>query len=338
MDDRPAGAASPTHEVSIVIPVYQGEKTLAALIAEIAPLTVASTSPDGHPFRVVEVLPVYDNGPDDSARVIRELAQEYEFIRPIWLSKNFGQHAATLAGMASSGGEWIVTMDEDGEHDPAAIAGMLDAAMRESCVVVYAKPVNAAPHGPFRNVASRGAKWLLAKLASSPRALDYHSFRLILGSVGRGVAAYSGSGVYLDVAIGWVVDRITTVPVTLRHERLRASGYSGRSLFRHFRRMVLTTGTRGLRFVSLVGATFLCGAIVIAVLLVIARVNGSVAIQGWTSTIVVVLFSSGAILFSLGIIAEYIGVNVNMAMGKPPYLITTDEADGPLGRARTPQS
>jgi glycosyltransferase involved in cell wall biosynthesis len=334
MSDRLAGAANSTHEVSIVIPVYQGEKTLSALVAEIVPLTSATTTPDGHVFRVVEVLMVYDNGPDDSACVIRELAGLHSFIRPIWLSKNFGQHAATLAGMASSGGEWIVTMDEDGQHNPADIAIMLDTAMRESSVVVYAKPVNAAPHGVLRNTASRCAKWLLSKLVSAPEALNYHSFRLILGSVGRGVAAYSGAGVYLDVAIGWVVDRTATAPVTLRRGGERASGYSGRSLVGHFRRMVLTSGTRGLRLVSFLGATFLVGAVVIAVLLIVARANGSVETPGWTSTIVVVLFSSGATLFSLGIIAEYIGINVNMAMGKPPYLITSDKADGPLGRAR----
>jgi undecaprenyl-phosphate 4-deoxy-4-formamido-L-arabinose transferase len=101
--------------------------------------------------------------------------------------------------------------------------------------------------------------------------------------------------------------------------------------------MVLTSGTRGLRFVSGLGVAFVVGAFLIGVLLLIARVNGSIATQGWTSTIVVVLFSSGALLFSLGIIAEYVGVNVNMAMGKPPYLITTDVADGPLGRARNPR-
>jgi undecaprenyl-phosphate 4-deoxy-4-formamido-L-arabinose transferase len=325
------------HEISIVIPVYQGENTLPALLAEIAPMTEERTTPDGHAYRVIEVLAVYDNGPDGSARVLRDLEAEYPWVRAIWLSKNFGQHAATLAGMASSGGEWIVTMDEDGQHDPAAIGSMLDTAMREQCAVVYAKATNVAPHGLLRNVASKGAKWVLSQLVSSPQALDYHSFRLILGSVGRGVAAYSGAGVYLDVAIGWVVGRVATSPVTLRGEGARTSGYTRRSLFGHFRRMILTSGTRGLRFVSGLGVAFLAGAVVIAVALVIARVDGTIDTQGWTSTIVVVLFSSGALLFSLGIIAEYIGVNVNMAMGKPPYLITTDTADGPLGRTSSPR-
>ena len=83
------------------------------------------------------MLLVHDCGPDDSARVMRELAP-HPFVRPVWLSRNFGQHAATLAGMASSGGDWIVTMDEDGQHDPAYIGAMLDVALAEQASVVYA--------------------------------------------------------------------------------------------------------------------------------------------------------------------------------------------------------
>ncbi len=327
-------ASVPEHKISIVIPVYQGEKTLPGLLAEIAPLTTSGVTPDGHPFRVVEVLAVYDNGPDDSARVLRTLEEEHGFLRAIWLSKNFGQHAATLAGMASSGGEWIVTLDEDGQHNPADIVHLLDAAMRDQCAVAYARPVNEAPHGRLRNIQSRGSKWVLSRLVGDSEALDYHSFRLILGSVGRGIAAYSGAGVYLDVAIGWVVGRTTFAPVTLRAEGERPSGYSTRALLGHFRRMVLTSGTRGLRFVSALGGIFLVVSLLLATVILIARLYGSISTQGWASTIVVVLFSSGATLFSLGIVAEYIGVAVNMAMGKPPYLITTDLQNGPLGRAR----
>lgn len=324
----------PEHTISIVVPVYQGERTLHNLLAEIVPLTKGGVTPAGHPFRVTEVLAVYDNGPDRSDVVLRELEKEYEELRVVWLSKNFGQHAATLAGMASSRGEWIVTLDEDGQHDPADIVHLLDAAMRDQCAVAYAKPVNEAPHGLFRNVTSRYAKWVLSRMVSGPEALDYHSFRLILGSVGRGVAAYSGAGVYLDVAIGWVVGRTTTAPVTLRGEGERKSGYSPKALFGHFRRMVLTSGTQGLRLVSALGASFVVVAVLLALVIFVARLFGSISTQGWSSTIVVVLFGSGATLFSLGVIAEYIGVAVNMAMGKPPYLITTDFNDGPLGRAR----
>ena len=324
------------HLVSVVIPVYGGEKTLASVIDEIAPLAAGAVTPEGYPFRVVEVVLSYDNGRDDSPRVIRELAAQHPWVRPVWLSRNFGQHAATLAGIASSGGEWIVTLDEDGQHDPADIGGLLDTALREQSPLVYAKPTNKPSHGFLRNSASRGAKWLLTKLFAGSNAEDYQSYRLMLGTLGRGVAAYAGAGVYLDVALGWVAPHAATSPITLRHEGERVSGYSPRRLFSHFWSMVLTSGTRGLRFVSLLGIVFAVFGVALTLYILISRLAGGAVPAGWASSIVIVLLSSGAILVSLGIIAEYIGVNVNMSLGKPPYFITSDPASGPLGRRRPP--
>ena len=322
------------HEISIVIPVYQGEQTLSGVVDEILPFTEVSRTHDGYPFVVREVVLVDDNGPDDSARVIRDLQSRHPFVRVVWLSRNFGQHAATLAGMASSGSEWVVTLDEDGQHDPAEIGGLLDTAMRERASVVYAKPTNPPPHGPLRNSASRTAKWVLSKLFTGSNAPDYQSYRLLLGTIARSVAAYAGSNVYLDVAIGWVAGTVVTSPVTLRQEGDRASGYSTRRLFSHFWRMILSSGTRALRVVSIVGTIVAFLGVGLAVFILFARLFGDTVPEGWASTMVVVLLGTGAILFSLGIIAEYIGVSVNMAMGKPPYLITSDPTYGPLGRRR----
>lgn len=321
------------HSISVVVPVYQGEHTLATLIEELAPLTKVLATPQGRPVIVTEVLLVHDNGPDGSPKVMRDLAELYPFVRTVWLSRNFGQHAATLAGMASTGGDWIVTLDEDGQHDPRDIHRMVDAALEHQADVVYARPVNEAPHGLRRNIASRGAKFLLRVSTGEREAMDFQSFRLVLGEVGRSVAAYAGTGVYLDVAMRWVARRITTCPVTLREEGDRPSGYSFRSLISHFWRMVLSSGTRALRLVSLLGVVFAVAGFVFAgYFLVASFVLGSTLPQGWPSLMVATLLSAGAILFSLGVIAEYIGVSVNMAMGRPLYLIVSDAADGPLGR------
>ena len=320
--------------MSVVVPVYQAEAHLAGLLDDIAPLTVSGTTTGGLPFRVSEVLLVHDCGPDDSARVMRALERQHPWVRTVWLSRNFGQHAATLAGMASSGGDWIVTMDEDGQHDPADIATMLDVALTEQATVVYAQPRNAAPHGPLRNAASKGAKRVVRAMSGGTDASMFHSYRLILGEVGRSLAAYAGSGVYLDVALGWVTRRAAGAPVTLRPEgEDRRSGYSMRSLLSHFWRMVLTGGTRGLRLVSVLGVVFAIAGVGFAAFIVIRQLVDPVPTQGWTSLVVVILICTGVILVSLGVIAEYIGVAVNMAMGKPLYLITQDPEEGPLGRA-----
>lgn len=332
MDTDLRPAVSP-HSVSVVIPVYQGERTLSRLVKEIAPLTAGVVSPAGRPVVVSEILLVHDNGPDGSPAVMRQLAEEYPFVRTVWLSANFGQHAATLAGMASSGGDWIVTMDEDGQHDPAAIPGLVDAAVEEQADVVYGRPGNPAPHGVLRNLGSSTAKVLLRVFIGDSDARDFQSYRLVLGEVGRSVAAYAGPGVYLDVAMHWIARRTTTAPVTLRGEGDRPSGYSMRSLLSHFWRMVLSSGTRALRAVSLLGIVFAVAGLVLAGYLLVSSLwLGVVLPQGWPSLMVATLFVGGLMLLSLGVVAEYVGVAVNMAMGRPLYLIVSDAADGPLGR------
>jgi len=230
-----------THRVSIVIPVYQGEHTLGPLVAEIARLTAPTLTAAGHEFEVTELLLVHDRGPDRSDEVIRKLAAAHDFIRPVWLSRNFGQHPATLAGMASSSGDWIVTMDEDGQHDPADIGDFLDVALTEGAQLVYADPVNRPPHNMLRNGSSRLAKWVFSSFLTGKSDITFQSYRMVMGEIGRSVAAYAGSGVYLDVAMGWVAGPAAACPVQLRDEGERRSGYSTRALLSHFVHLVLSS-------------------------------------------------------------------------------------------------
>ena len=324
------------HSVSVVIPVYQGEDHLGRVVEDLVPYIETGLSPEHREFHVGEVILVWDNGKDESPRVMRELADKFDFVRTVWLSRNFGQHSATLAGMSSSGGDWIVTIDEDGQQDPADIGPMLDTAVRKSAPVVYGAPRNPPPHGLVRNAASKCAKWVAANLGGAPEVQKYNSYRLVLGEIGRSVAAYVGSGVYLDVALGWVAAPVATCPVTLRDEGNRTSGYSARSLMSHFWRLVLTSGTRGLRAVSVLGALFAVIGLAVASFLVGSRLLGSDVEQGWTSLVTVSLIGTGAILFALGVLAEYLGVAVNMALGRPAYLIVSDPAEGPLNRGIDP--
>lgn len=322
---------SSVHTVSIVVPVFAGETCLSELVAAVAPMIRQFATPEGRQLRVCEMVLVHDCGPDRSDEAIRALAEEHAWIRPVWLSRNFGQHAATLAGMSSSGGDWVLTLDEDGQHDPAEVAKMLDVAMSAQADVVYGEPVNAPPHGVLRNIASRLAKRSLRWMTANGDAPRFSSFRLVLGEIARSVAAYAGSGVYLDVALSWVSRRVATCPVSLATE-VRPSGYGVRSLLSHYRRMVLTGGTRLLRVVSVVGIIFAMLGFIFATVLVGLRIFGEIPVAGWTSVMVVALIGLGIILLAIGIVAEYVGVAVNMALGKPLYLMVADRRQGPLNR------
>ncbi|MGH3556272.1 MAG: glycosyltransferase [Mycobacterium sp.] len=314
--------------VSVVIPVYSGAETLPDVVKELQQLRSTQQTPDGREFRVDEVLLVWDRGIRGSDEVVRELAAREEWVRPVWLSRNFGQHPATLAGMTSSGGDWIVTMDEDGQHDPAYIGDLLDKAYRDCTQLVYASPMNRPPHGVLRNAASGLTKWLFVHiLMSSHGPKAFNSYRLILGEVGRSVAAYTGAGVYLDVALSWVVTDPSTCPVLMRQEGRPASAYNFHRLVSHFWRLVISSGTRPLRFVSTMGILLALFGFGVAIFSAIRNAVGDISVQGWTSVFVAVLIVGGAVLFALGIIAEYIAASASMAMGKPVYVIVRDPGD-----------
>ena len=313
--------------VSVVIPVYRGEDTLPALIAEFAPYIDVQHTKAGRSFRVSEVLLVWDRGPGRSDMVIRELSSSYAWIKPIWLSRNFGQHAATLAGMTSSGGDWIVTLDEDGQHDPAYIPDLIDAAYAKGAQLVYGSPTNPPPHSAIRNLGSKAAKTLFTNVLADSKFADFSSYRLVLGEIGRSVAAYTGNGVYLDVALSWVVADVTTCPVVARQEGRTAENYNYRRLFSHFGRLVISSGTKPLVFVSWLGIFFVLVGGLVSIYVLFQRFTGAVPVTGWASVFVTLMVIGGAILFSLGIVAQYVGAATNMSLGKPLYVVVRDPAD-----------
>ncbi len=331
------------YTISVVVPVYQGERTLTAVVSELAPLTQGAVTPDGVRYRISEVILVHDNGPDHSDTVMRALERQYPFVSILWLSRNFGQHAATIAGMAISTGRWILTMDEDGQHDPSSIGAFLDTAIRERAGVVYARFTNERPHGLFRSAASKSSKRMLGAAFHLPDASQFQSYRLVRGDMGRKLAEFAATGVYLDVALSWVTNRVATVPTRLRSADGRVSGYSLPALFAYFWRMVLTSGTAGLRAVSVLGGVIALIGLAIAVYIIVSpEVGQDRETAGWASTIVVLLLCSGAVLVSLGIIAEYIGVSLNVAMGRPLYLVVDNPEtimpdDGQVAAPATPR-
>jgi len=314
-NERPQAAS-----VSVVVPVYQGERTLEALVTEIEPLTHAQRTPGGLPFQVRELIFVHDDAIDRSDVVMEQLASRYPFIRLIWLSRNYGQHPATLAGMASSTGDWIVTMDEDGQQNPAEIGALLDTAIASDASLVYGMPTNQAPHGRLRNAASSAAKWIFTRLLGNAMLGRFNSFRLIDGQIARSLAAFCGSQVYLDVALAWVVRKSAACPVRLREERGRPSGYTFRKLLSHLWRMFLTSGTKPLRLISIIGCVSIVAGVVFSGVVLWERYTTSIPVQGWTSLVIALCIFSGLILFALGVIAEYVGLSLTMAMGKPLYL------------------
>jgi polyisoprenyl-phosphate glycosyltransferase len=320
------------HSVAVVIPVYNGRESLESVVDSLQKFSLSSISPQGLSFNVTEVILVFDCGTDGSEVVLRTLEQKYGSVRVVWLTRNFGQHAATLAGMASTTAEWIITIDEDGQQNPDDIPRMLDVARTHGAQLVYAKPNNKPPHGKFRNMASRMTKGPISRLLTGGEVQNFNSFRLILGEIGRTLAAYVGHGVYLDVALHWIVGKSTTCEVHLRDEKRRHSGYNRKLLVSHFWRLVLSSGTRLLRIASVIGVLSFIVGVLLAFVAAFGKFYFDYPVTGWASMFIALLLFGGSILLFIGIIAEYIGLLVRTSIGKPLYVIGSDPQKSSLGR------
>ena len=318
--------------VSVVIPVYRGAETLESVVGDLDALRREWERDPAAIASLAEVVLVHDCGGDESPEVIRRLAERHDWVVPVWLSRNYGQHAATLAGMSSTRGDWIVTMDEDGQHRPADVPRLLATAARERAALVYGRAPGGAPHARWRNATSGAVKWIASRILL-PRELSYFSsFRLVEGELGRSVGAYAGNGSYLDVALSWVVDASATCEVTPGRELRTRSGYSWRSLLGHFVRLVLSAGTRPLRIVSAIGLGSAIAAVAAISYVVYQRVAHGVPAAGWTSLLAVTLLVGGITMLSLGIVAEFLGIVVRTSIGRPLYLVRSDPRDGALAR------
>jgi len=320
------------HKISIVIPVFDAEKYLRELIEEIKPFTKTNLTPSGKKYVISEVILVNDCGSSLSAAIINSIEMEHSFVKSIWFSKNFGQHPATLAGMGSSSGDWIATLDEDGEHNPSEIANLLDTAILNKSQLVYASPTNSKRHGMARDILSSATKMIAKNFLGLNEVQNFQSFRLMLGSIGRSAAAYSGSGSFLDVSLSWLVSGSSTCQVVYRIGK-KESAYSTRNLFAHFWRLLLSSGTRVLRVITVTGVFLSFIGVVSAFYIVFLKLNSGNLPQGWVSLIVVQLFFGGVILAFLGVIAEFVGITVNAAIGKPLFVVTDNPDNGPLGVA-----
>lgn len=316
---QPEGLELSSQSLSIVVPVYRGEKTLERLVHEV---TLLKTSELNHPsLNVLEIILVWDGAVDNSATIMKALAEKNPLVKTVWLSRNFGQHAATLAGVARSRGDWIITLDEDGLHSPEDIRTLLKTAFQGNHHLVYGISKNAPPHTSIRNTTSKLAHWFFKSVLSNEDRGDFSSFRLIRGDVGRSLSAYCGAGVYLDVALQWVTLSAGTCSIHLRNEWRPSQSYSPYRLLSHFRRLVLSSPGTPLRAISLMGFFTIFLSLSLTSYALYQKLTGNVPVQGWTSLFILISFLFGVLIISIGILAEYIGLILSISMGKPLYLV-----------------
>jgi glycosyltransferase involved in cell wall biosynthesis len=320
--------------LSIVVPVYSGEKYLAELVAEIADLK-NRWERAAVDLLITEAIFVLDAPVDKSAERLVDLAQSYPWVRSVNLSRNFGQHSATVAGILYSSGDWVVTLDEDLQHRPHAIEMLLQRACAEKADVVYAQPKEWVHGGGYRDRFSRLVKKLIAGLSGNPFVLSFNSFRLIRGDVARAASGICAQSTYFDVALTWFTQRIATVSVALsddRYKQKKGSGYRFASLVHHAMRLILTSNFRILRFTTFLSALTFILCFVYGAWVFYRRFlsDQPIAVEGWTSLMIVILAFGSVSVFMLGLIVEFLHMSMLQLQGKPTFFVVNRSLDAQL--------
>lgn len=317
--------------LSVVTPVYRGAEYLPALVAELAAVRDGFVAA-GHPVRLVEAVFVDDGAVDHSAQVLEGLQAKHPWVRVLNLSRNYGQHPATVAGILHTGGDWVATVDEDLQHPPAELFGLLSKAVREGHDLVYARPERGPHRSKFRDWSSRGVKAVVGKLSGNPHVGAFNSFRMIRGSVARAAAAVSTGKTFLDIALGWFTQKVGLVRLPLtdrRYQQEGKSGYSPRKLVQHAGRLLLSSEVKLLRGGVLLGLSALVLSLVLGAVVVLLKLISPQAIvePGWASLILAVTFFGGLSVFLSGVAVEYAGRVSNHILGRPTFFVVDRSKD-----------
>lgn len=300
------------YSLSVLVPVYRSEATLRPLLARLQPALATITNS-------YEIILINDGSPDRSGEVIRELAARDPRVRGIQLMRNFGQHNALLCGIRAARNEVIVTLDDDLQNPPEEISKLL-AKLDEGYDVVYGAPRQT--HQPLlRNLATRVIKLFMQSAMGAETARQISSFRVFRTPLREAFAVFRGPFVIIDVLLTWGSCRFAAAPVQHNVRAAGQSNYTLRKLVVLCFNMMTSFSTFPLQIASWIGFAFTLFGIGVLIYVVGRYLMLGYSVPGWPFLASIIAIFSGAQLFALGIIGEYLARMHFSIMDRPTYVI-----------------
>jgi dolichol-phosphate mannosyltransferase/undecaprenyl-phosphate 4-deoxy-4-formamido-L-arabinose transferase len=331
----PHGARRDAPAYSIVIPSYNSRLSIGELVARIG----TTLTGRGATF---EVIVVDDASPDPGTwPAILDVAARHPEVRAFRLTRNFGRTAAVLCGMVEARGHWIITMDDDLQHRPEDIPKL--TAITDRDAVVAAFPYRTRQHSWSQRSTSRIKAWFDHKALGMPKNVRMSSFIMIRASIVRMMLQSRTPHPFIPALLFHVTRDIVSVPCQHDPRQHGRSEFGLRRRLRLFSNLIINNSSLLLRFIAAVGIATALVSLALGVVLVALRMTTRQAVPGWTSLAVIELLIGGLILFSLGVIGEYLARIIQLAERRPAYFVreasdqpsfgtTARAADGPADR------
>ena len=298
--------------LSIVIPVYNSSYILPELILRIE----KSLKPEKS---ALEVILVNDFSKDKSWETICRMSLSYDWVRGIDLMRNYGQHNALLCGIRHAEKDIIVTMDDDLQHPPEEIPKLL-RKLEEGYDVVYGTPQK-EQHGLWRNLSSQITKLALQSAMGIETARKVSAFRAFRKELREAFNDYRGPFVIIDVLLTWGTTRFASISVRHEPRRMGASNYTFRKLIIHALNMMTGFSTFPLQVASLIGFSFTIFGLVVLIYVILNYLIYGGSVPGFAFLASMISIFSGAQMFALGIIGEYLARMHFRMMERPVYMV-----------------
>ena len=302
-------------KVSFVIPCYRSALTIGTVVKEIQDTMNAM---ENYSY---EIILVNDCSPDDTFEVIRTLCEENNNICGINLAKNFGQHAALMAGFHQVTGDILVCLDDDGQT-PADEVGKLLAEIKAGQDVVYAS-YDHKKHTAFRNFGSWVNEKMLQFLLGKPKELFVSSYFAARRFIVDEMLRYENAYPYVIGLVLRSTKKIVNVPVNHREREIGVSGYTLGKLLGLWFNGFTAFSTKPLRIATASGTVFAGLGFLYALYTIIKKFVNPAVPMGFSSLMSAILVIGGLILIMLGLIGEYIG-RMYICMNSAPQFVVRD--------------
>ena len=299
-------------KISFVIPCYHSERTIEQVVNEIRQKMQEIQSD-------YEVILVNDASPDNTFEVIKRIAQTDNRVTAVNFAKNFGQHAALMAGFSFVTGDVVCCLDDDGQT-PAMEVDRLLNKLDDGFDVVYARYAH-KKHSLFRNLGSRVNAKMTEVMLGKPKDLYISSYFVARRFVIDKMLEYRQAYPYVIGLVLRTTGKITDVEVHHRDREIGESGYTFRKLINLWMNGFTAFSVMPLRIASFAGVVSAMFGFVYMLYTIIHKICNPNVVMGWSSTISAILFIGGVILMVLGMIGEYIGRIYICINNSPQYVI-----------------
>ena len=298
--------------LSVILPSYNEEKMIAKATARMAEIL--------QPEKIdYELLFIDDGSRDGTWAQINEAAEKDSHVVGVHFSRNFGKEAAMFAGLEQAKGDCCVVIDCDLQHPPEKIVEMY-RLWEQGYEVVEGIKEDRGEESGLHKFAANSFYGLISK-ATGMDMSSSSDFKLLDRKVVDTLNSLPERNVFFRALSFWVGYKKTSVSYCVQERTEGVSKWSTKSLIKYALTNISSFSSAPLHIVPVLGFIMLAVAFVLGIIALVQKISG-VALGGFTTVILLLLFSASVIMISLGIIGYYIARIYDEIKGRPRYIIS----------------